>query len=216
MNSEKTTRTYLLANPNLEGEIHLKGVRLVTSQNLNKFKICIHAIIPPFLCTKRVLKFSLSFLDQVLPCHVYDNKRIFFTKLGFGINQIRVYLQKFQTQKSEKETKKRKKRKRRRGLWKTIWPAARRGPWPNYLNSQTGNPPPSHLADVRALAISTDTFFFLWTKIMRKITARIKSFPSSILLTPCLIRRPLAPTNSPPSPLHFPPASSLDYAARPP
>jgi hypothetical protein len=32
MNSEKTTRTYLLANPNLEGEIHLKGVRLVTSQ----------------------------------------------------------------------------------------------------------------------------------------------------------------------------------------
>jgi hypothetical protein len=32
MNSEKTTCTYLLANPNLEGEIHLKGVRLVTSQ----------------------------------------------------------------------------------------------------------------------------------------------------------------------------------------
>jgi hypothetical protein len=32
MNSEKTTRIYLLANPNLEGEIHLKGVRLVTSQ----------------------------------------------------------------------------------------------------------------------------------------------------------------------------------------
>jgi hypothetical protein len=33
MNSEKTTHTYLLANLNLEGEIHLKGVRLVTSQN---------------------------------------------------------------------------------------------------------------------------------------------------------------------------------------
>jgi hypothetical protein len=32
MNSEKTIRTYLLANPNLEGEIHFKGVRLVTSQ----------------------------------------------------------------------------------------------------------------------------------------------------------------------------------------
>jgi hypothetical protein len=28
MNSEKTTRTYLLANPNLEGEIHLKGLDL--------------------------------------------------------------------------------------------------------------------------------------------------------------------------------------------
>jgi len=34
MNSEKTTRTYLLANPNLEGEIHLKRVRLVTSKIL--------------------------------------------------------------------------------------------------------------------------------------------------------------------------------------
>jgi hypothetical protein len=32
MNSEKTIHTYLLANLNLEGEIHLKGVRLVTSQ----------------------------------------------------------------------------------------------------------------------------------------------------------------------------------------
>src|SRR3989337_2557914 len=28
----KTTRTYFLANPNLEGEIHLKGGRFVTSQ----------------------------------------------------------------------------------------------------------------------------------------------------------------------------------------
>ena len=28
----KTTHTYLLANPNLEGEIHLKGGRFVTSQ----------------------------------------------------------------------------------------------------------------------------------------------------------------------------------------
>jgi hypothetical protein len=36
MNFEKTIRTYLLANPNLEGEIHLKGVRLVTSQFLGK------------------------------------------------------------------------------------------------------------------------------------------------------------------------------------
>jgi hypothetical protein len=36
MNSEKTTHTYLLANPNLKGEIHLKGVRLVTSQFLER------------------------------------------------------------------------------------------------------------------------------------------------------------------------------------
>jgi hypothetical protein len=40
MNSEKTTRTYLLAKPNLEGEIHLKGVRLVTSQFSGEKKVC--------------------------------------------------------------------------------------------------------------------------------------------------------------------------------
>src|SRR3954466_16053251 len=31
----KTTLTYFLANPNLEGEIHLKGCRFVTSQIFN-------------------------------------------------------------------------------------------------------------------------------------------------------------------------------------
>src|SRR3954467_15432201 len=31
MTFRKTTLTYLLANPNLEGEIHLKGFRFVTS-----------------------------------------------------------------------------------------------------------------------------------------------------------------------------------------
>jgi hypothetical protein len=46
MNSEKTTHTYLLANPNLKGEIHLKGVRLVTSQIFAKnLKFCTHEII---------------------------------------------------------------------------------------------------------------------------------------------------------------------------
>jgi hypothetical protein len=46
MNFEKTTHTYLLANPNLEGKIHLKGVRLVTSQNFERnLKICTHEII---------------------------------------------------------------------------------------------------------------------------------------------------------------------------
>src|SRR3954471_19295502 len=42
----KTTLTYLLANPNLEGEIHLKGVRFVTSQkscfNTHAYHPCIH------------------------------------------------------------------------------------------------------------------------------------------------------------------------------
>ena len=31
----KTTHTYFLTNPNLEGEIHLKGGRFVTSQTFN-------------------------------------------------------------------------------------------------------------------------------------------------------------------------------------
>src|SRR3954469_5976712 len=31
----RITLTYFLANPNLEGEIHLKGGRFVTSQNFN-------------------------------------------------------------------------------------------------------------------------------------------------------------------------------------
>jgi hypothetical protein len=62
MNSEKTTCTYLLANPNLEGEIHLKGVKLVTSQNLNKskFHACIHS---SYHCAKKkLLKFVLLFI----------------------------------------------------------------------------------------------------------------------------------------------------------
>jgi hypothetical protein len=50
MNFEKTIRTYLLANPNLEGEIHLKGIRLVTSQFFGKkFKNLAHEIIPSFM-----------------------------------------------------------------------------------------------------------------------------------------------------------------------
>ena len=35
MTLAKTTHTYFLANPNLEGEIHLKGGRFVTSQISN-------------------------------------------------------------------------------------------------------------------------------------------------------------------------------------
>src|SRR4051812_8889663 len=50
----KITLTYLLANSNLEGEIHLKGVRFVTSQissNENSYH-CIHIIIACLSCTK--------------------------------------------------------------------------------------------------------------------------------------------------------------------
>jgi hypothetical protein len=66
MNFEKTTRTYLLANLNLEGKIHLKGVRLVTSQNLKRFKFAFipsfhaHAFIPS-LYAHEYLRFDLLF-----------------------------------------------------------------------------------------------------------------------------------------------------------
>ena len=42
----KTTHTYFLANPNLEGEIHLKGGRFVTSQifNLECYTVDHHSI----------------------------------------------------------------------------------------------------------------------------------------------------------------------------
>src|SRR3954470_1079534 len=44
MTSERTTHTYLLAAPNLEDEIHLKGVSLVTSQILDLVLHIIHVI----------------------------------------------------------------------------------------------------------------------------------------------------------------------------
>src|SRR3954467_6822207 len=49
----KTTLTYLLANPNLEGKIHLKGVRFVTSLNscskTHSYNPCIHHHLEIFL-----------------------------------------------------------------------------------------------------------------------------------------------------------------------
>src|SRR3954462_2671599 len=44
MTSERTTHTYLLAAPNLEDEIHLKGVSLVTSQISDLVLHIIHII----------------------------------------------------------------------------------------------------------------------------------------------------------------------------
>ena len=48
MTSERTTHTYLLAAPNLEDEIHLKGVSLVTSQILDLVLHIIHIIASYF------------------------------------------------------------------------------------------------------------------------------------------------------------------------
>src|SRR3954466_12945324 len=52
----KITLTYLLANPNLEGEIHLKGVRSVTAQISSNAKscYCIHIIMALSLCIKKI------------------------------------------------------------------------------------------------------------------------------------------------------------------
>src|SRR3954463_11680118 len=78
----KTTLTYLLANPNLEGEIHLKGVRFVTSLNsyskTHSYHPCIHhhlgfsqnhfkirSIVAHILCMK-TLAFVLHTLGKML------------------------------------------------------------------------------------------------------------------------------------------------------
>src|SRR3954463_7854848 len=56
MTSERTTHTYLLAVPNLEDEIHLKGVSLVTSQILDLVLHIIHIIASYFSVQNHRLK----------------------------------------------------------------------------------------------------------------------------------------------------------------
>src|SRR3954468_1993053 len=56
MTSERTTHTYLLAAPNLEDEIHLKGVSLVTSQILDLVLHIIHIIASCFSMQNRRVK----------------------------------------------------------------------------------------------------------------------------------------------------------------
>src|SRR3954465_12212584 len=59
MTSERTIHTYLLAAPNLEDEIHLKGVSLVTSQILDLVLHIIHVITSCFyMPNRRVKRFS--------------------------------------------------------------------------------------------------------------------------------------------------------------
>src|SRR3954466_14756133 len=58
MTSERTTHTYLLAAPNLEDEIHLKGVSLVTSQILDLVLHIMHLIASFFSMQNRRLKES--------------------------------------------------------------------------------------------------------------------------------------------------------------
>src|SRR3954463_15545611 len=59
----KTTLTYLLAKPNLEGEIHLKRVRFVTSQKSwfqNSFiSLCIIHSFRVFLKNHLVIEYEL-------------------------------------------------------------------------------------------------------------------------------------------------------------
>ena len=49
---DKTIRTYSLATPNLEDEIHLKGVRFVTSQFFKNAQACIHSSASCFIAFK--------------------------------------------------------------------------------------------------------------------------------------------------------------------
>src|SRR4051812_34090767 len=56
MTSERTTHTYLLTAPNLEDEIHLKGVSRVTSQILDFVLHIIHIIASYFFTQNHLLK----------------------------------------------------------------------------------------------------------------------------------------------------------------
>src|SRR3954464_9975965 len=57
--SERTTHTYLLAAPNLEDEIHLKGVSLITSQIFDLVLHIIHTIASYlFMQNRRVERFG--------------------------------------------------------------------------------------------------------------------------------------------------------------
>jgi hypothetical protein len=117
MNSEKTTRTYLLANPNLEGEIHLKRVRLVTSQNFKIFKVsCMHS--SSFPCIKNLLNFVIF-------------------KVFFELNQIGGYFQKFSI-----KIRKRKEKRKRKGAKGHGRPF---GPWPEMVHGPAISHPNRYL-----------------------------------------------------------------------
>src|SRR3954468_16299084 len=65
MTSERTTRTYLLAAPNLGDEIHLKGVSLVTSQILDLVQHIIHVIASYFtMQNHRLKRFGKTLLSK--------------------------------------------------------------------------------------------------------------------------------------------------------
>src|SRR4051812_33037737 len=69
MTSERTTHTYLLAVPNLEDEIHLKGVSLVTSQILDLFLHIIH-IIASYLSVQNRRVERFGGMPPSKPCFV--------------------------------------------------------------------------------------------------------------------------------------------------
>src|SRR4051812_6451005 len=73
MTSERTTHTYLLAAPNLEDEIHLKGVSLVTSQILDLVLHIIHSIASCLSIQNRRLKESANryLQNPILFCYEF-------------------------------------------------------------------------------------------------------------------------------------------------
>jgi hypothetical protein len=124
MNSEKTTRTYLLANPNLEGEIHLKGVRLVTSQFLGKeFIKFSHEIMHHFMHTITLHLHTFSIFCFVLESkpslYVSNNRRkvLQISKCDLSSNQklFASFQKKNQKKTEKKEKENRKNVKRPRG-----------------------------------------------------------------------------------------------------
>jgi hypothetical protein len=145
MNSEKTTRTYLLANPNLEGEIHLKGVRLVTSQFLGKeFIKFAHEIMHHFMHSSTLHSHTFQsfalFLNQTFSVCLITEKK--FHKLQkTGLFQIRMFCRSLNPIFKRKQKRKRKENKKgEKGPGGRIRPGSKSGPWPIFPPRRSGIP----------------------------------------------------------------------------
>ena len=87
----KTTPTCFLANPNLEGEIHLKGARFVTSQIFNlKCYILDHHCIAYFIAFCQILENPKQLKDPRRELGIFPGFHIWFLSNNktriFGFN----------------------------------------------------------------------------------------------------------------------------------
>jgi hypothetical protein len=133
-----------------------------------------------------------------------------FCKFCFWFKSIWGLFAKFTKEKQKRKREMTKKKsKGPRGndsAWNRNRPTAQLLDFPNRYR-----PPPSHIADVRAPAVSTDAFVYLQTKITRGITARNQMSPLLILPNSPAISTLAAPIRSPLPSLLSPSGSYLAW-----